>query len=124
MTPNLADAICFTREFALSPPAKILNLSASSPPSPLQEAPLILFMPTARVSCASLDKAPWDILPLPNLLRIFSIGSTSERSIGGPIFFFLKLIKSLKFIGGKLYIPSAYFLYAEYEFEPTALCNK
>ena len=27
-------------------------------------------------------------------------------------------------IGGKLYIPSAYFLYASYEFEPTALCNK
>ena len=35
-----------------------------------------------------------------------------------------EIIKSLKLIGGKLYIPSAYFLYAEYEFEPTALCNK
>ena len=64
------------------------------------------------------------MLPLPNLFNIFSIGSTSDISIDGPNFFFLKLIKSLKLIGGKLYIPSTYFLYAEYELEPTALCNK
>ena len=64
------------------------------------------------------------MLPLPNLFNIFSIGSTSEISMDGPSFFFLKSIKSLKLIGGKLYIPSAYFLYASYEFEPTALCNK
>ena len=58
VTPNLADAICLTLEFALSPFSIILNLFSSSPPSPLQDAPLILFIPTARVSCASLDKAP------------------------------------------------------------------
>jgi len=42
------------------------------------------------------------MLPLPNLLSIFSKGSTSDNSIDGPSFFFLKSIKSLKFIGGKL----------------------
>ena len=52
------------------------------------------------------------MLPLPNLLSIFCIGSTSEISIGPFNFFDLKSIKSLKFIGGKLYIPSAYLLYA------------
>ena len=88
----------------------ILNLFASSPPSPLQEAPLILFIPIASVSCASFDKAPCDILPLPNLCNIFSIGSTSDNSIEGPNFFFLKFIRSLKLMGGKSYIPSAYFL--------------
>ena len=35
-----------------------LNLLESSPPSPLQEAPLILFIPIAKVSCASSDNAP------------------------------------------------------------------
>ena len=64
------------------------------------------------------------MLPLPNLFNIFSIASTSDNSIDGPSFFFRKLIKSLKLIGGKLYIPSTYFLYAEYEFDPTALCSK
>ena len=59
-------------------------------------------MPVAKVSCASLDKAPWDMLPLPNLFKIFSIGSTSEISIDPFNFFSLKSIKSLKFIGGKL----------------------
>ena len=64
------------------------------------------------------------MLPLPNLFNIFSIGSTSDKLIDEPNFFFLKSTRSLKFIGGKLYIPSAYFLYASYELEPTALCNK
>ena len=50
VTPNLADAICLTLEFAVSPLSKILNLDLSSPPSPLHEAPLILFIPIAKVS--------------------------------------------------------------------------
>ena len=37
---------------------KILNLFESSPPSPLQDAPLILFIPVAKTSCASADNAP------------------------------------------------------------------
>ena len=77
---------------------KTLNLFLSSPPSPLQDAPLILFIAIANVSWASLDNAPCDILPLPNLLKIFSIGSTSLTSID---FSFLKSIKSLRLIGGK-----------------------
>ena len=50
VTPNLADAICLTLELAESPFSKTLYLFLSSPPSPLQEAPFILFMPTAKVS--------------------------------------------------------------------------
>ena len=109
MTPNLAEAICLTLEFALSPFGRTLNLLASSPPSPLHEAPLILFMPVANVSCASADNAPWDILPLPNLLRIFSNGSTSStfNFFSG----FLNSSRSLKLIGGKLCMPAEYFLY-------------
>ena len=61
------------------------------------------------------------MLPLPNLLSIFSIGSTFEISMDGFKYLCLKSTKSLKLIGGKLYIPSAYFLYLSYEFEPTAL---
>ena len=41
------------------------------------------------------------MLPLPNLFKIFSIGSTSEISIGPLNFFSLKSIKSL-FKGPKL----------------------
>ena len=102
VTPNLAEAICFTLEFALSPFSNTLNLFSSSPPSPLQEAPLILFIPVANVSWASFDKAPCDMLPLPNLFNIFARGSTSEISIDPFNFFVLKSIKSLKFIGGRL----------------------
>ena len=58
VTPNLADATCFTLEFAESPFSKNLNLFSSSPPSPLHEAPFILFIPIARVSCASDERAP------------------------------------------------------------------
>ena len=95
---------------------------ASSPPSPLQDAPLILFIPIAKVSCASADNAPWDILPLPNLFKISSIGSTSFILIG--FLCFLNSNKSLILIGGKLWIPAEYFLYNSYEPLPTALCNK
>ena len=58
VTPNLAEAICLTLELALSPFSILINLFSSSPPSPLQEAPLILFIPIAKVSCASFDNAP------------------------------------------------------------------
>ena len=63
-----------------------------------------------RSQVVSTDVADTIETILPNLLKIFSIGSTSESSIEGPSFFFLKFIKSLRLIGGKLYIPSAYFL--------------
>ena len=100
VTPNLAEAICFTLELALSLFSMILNLSSSSPPSPLHDAPLILFIPIAKVSWASFDKAPWDMLPLPNLFKISEMGSTCEISKGDFKYLFLKSIKSLKFIGG------------------------
>ena len=58
VTQNLAEAICLTLELALSPFFILVNLFSSSPPSPLQEAPLILFIPIAKVSCASFDNAP------------------------------------------------------------------
>ena len=88
-----------TLEFLLSPFSFTLNLFSSSPPSPLQDAPLILFIPIARVSCASLDKAPWDMLPLPNLFIILEADSTSSIPID---FLNLKSIKSLKLIGLRL----------------------
>ena len=50
VTPNLPDATCFTLEFALSPLLRGTNLSSSSPPSPLQDAPPILFIAIAKVS--------------------------------------------------------------------------
>ena len=58
----------------------VRGIFSSSPPSPLQEAPLILFIPIAKVSWASLDNAPWDMLPLPNLFKISDMGSISEIS--------------------------------------------
>ena len=70
MTPNLAEATCLTLELALSPFSLNIALFSSSPPSPLQEAPPILFIAIAKVSCASFDSAPIDILPEPNLFLI------------------------------------------------------
>ena len=81
VTPNLPEATCLTLEFALSPLARGVNLSSSSPPSPLHEAPPILFIAIAKVSCASFDKAPIDILPVPNLFLISVTDSTSSNGI-------------------------------------------
>ena len=61
---------------------------------------LIQMNPTLRATMTALYGG--DINYLPNLLSISLIGSTSDIFIGGPIFFFKKLIKKIKFKGGKL----------------------
>ena len=109
MTPNLPDATCFTLEFALSPLLLGTNLSSSSPPSPLHDAPPILFIAIAKVSCASLDKAPIDILPVPNLFLISVTDSTSSNDIDS--FLDLKPSRSLRCMGGISWINFEYFLY-------------
>ena len=60
---------------------KTLKRAGSSPPSPLLLFPPILFIATAKTSCASLDKAPKLIPPVQNLLQIDSTLSTSSNGI-------------------------------------------
>ena len=76
VTPNLPEATCFIRLFFSE-----LNLAASSPPSPVLLLAPILFIATARVSCASLLIEPRDIAPVANLLTISLAGSTSSIEI-------------------------------------------
>ena len=109
VTPNLAEAICLTLELALSPLSFGIARLASSPPSPLHDAPPILFIAIAKVSCASFESAPKDMLPLPNLFLIFVIDSTSSIRIGFLIK--LKSKRSLRFKGCCSLIIFEYFLY-------------
>ena len=82
VTPNLPDAICLMALHALLPSALGLKRSGSSPPSPVLLRPPILFMATARASCASLEMEPYDMAPVTNLLKIDSMGSTLSMSMG------------------------------------------
>ena len=109
VTPNLAEATCLTLELAVSPFSFVSDLLIDSPPSPEQEAPPILFIAIASVSCASFERAPWDILPVPNLFLIDVIDSTSEISIGFSLS--LNSNKSRTFIGEKFCIELENFLY-------------
>ena len=109
VTPNLAEATCLTLEFALSPFSSGYDRSIDSPPSPEQDAPPILFIAIASVSWASFDKAPWDMLPVPNLFLIDVIDSTSERS--KSVSASLNSRRSLMLIGAKFPIELEYFLY-------------
>ena len=81
VTPKRAEAICLVADDALSPLSRGSKRSRASPPSPLQDAAPILFIAMARVSCASLESAPCDMLPLLKRLRIWVIDSTSSSPI-------------------------------------------
>ena len=70
VTPNLPEATCFIALFIESPFFKGINLSGSSPPSPVLDLPPILFIAKASVVCASLDIDPKDIAPVANLFTI------------------------------------------------------
>ena len=77
VTPNLPEATCFIADLFESPFFIGLNLSGSSPPSPVFDLPPILFIATARVVWASLDIEPKDMAPVENLFTISEAGSTS-----------------------------------------------
>ena len=53
VTPNRPEATCLTADRRRSPFASGVNLSGSSPPSPVLDLPPIRFMAMARVSWAS-----------------------------------------------------------------------
>ncbi len=74
MTPNLPEAICLIFEVFSVP-----CLDLASPPSPELDLAPNEFIASARVSCASGDKAPKLIPAESNLLRIADIGSTFSR---------------------------------------------
>ena len=82
VTPKRAEAICLVAEEALSPLSRGSKRSRASPPSPLQEAAPMRFMAMASVSCASLESAPCDMLPLEKRLRTWVIDSTSSSPMG------------------------------------------
>ena len=84
VTPNLPDATCFTADLRFLPSGCTLNLTGSSPPSPVLLWESILFIASARHSCDSLLMAPKDIAPATNLLMMDSADSTSSNGTGVP----------------------------------------
>ena len=91
VTPNRPLATCLMALLVLSPSSRGLNLSGSSPPSPVLLLPPIRFIAMAIVSWASRLIDPYDIAPVTKRFMIFSAGSTSSRGIG----FFLILSNPL-----------------------------
>ena len=82
VTPNLPDAICLIEDLLRSPFLSTLNLSLSSPPSPVLDFPPSLFIAIAKASWASFDIDPYDIAPVLNLLTIDNALSTSSKGTG------------------------------------------
>ena len=77
VTPNLPEATCFILEFNIVP-----YLEVSSPPSPELLLAPIVFIASARHSCASGDIEPILIAADENLLNISDSGSTLSILIG------------------------------------------
>ena len=78
VTPNLPDATCLIADLIESPLDIGINLSTSSPPSPVFDFPPILFIAIAKLVWASLLIEPKDIAPVANLFTISLAGSTSS----------------------------------------------
>ena len=80
VTPKRPEATCLIAERFKSPLGSGLNLSGSSPPSPVLDLPPILFIATASVVCASREMEPNDIAPVAKRLTISAAVSTSSSS--------------------------------------------
>ena len=85
-------------ELALSPLARGLNRSLSSPPSPLSERAPMRFIAMASVSCASGLSAPSEMPGAMRCLRISVMLSTS--SAGMAVWPSVKSSRSRSAIGG------------------------
>ena len=119
VTPKRADATCRMADAALSPALRFrspanetlvpsawtssigLYLRGSSLPSPQLDLAPSLFIAMARISCASLDKAPSDMPPVQKRFTISTADSTSGKSAIGSLSE-LKLSRSRSACGGPL----------------------
>ena len=81
VTPNLPEATCLIADRIDVPSGIILNLSTSSPPSPVLDFPPILFIANAKLVWASLEMEPNDIAPVANLFTMSAAGSIFSRDI-------------------------------------------
>jgi len=82
VTPKRPEATCLMALRSHRPSGSGEKRSASSPPSPEFERPLMEFRAPAMVSWASLEMEPKDMAPVVKRFMMCSTGSTSSRGTG------------------------------------------